>query len=382
MARTPEGTRLVSPQEWAWREQLRQQLEAPLIAHGFLAVQTPALERFTEQHPLADKSFKLIDRDGSVLALRAEYTTAIANLARQIFPTGPWPLRLCYSGPLWIRARDSEVGRMREYSQVGAELMGVSTPQADSEVVNLVGECLQAVGFTPTIELGHPGFVRAVLQETNLSNSAQEELRALIDRKDEPGLATALKKHAVGGVLQKAILNLPQAFGGREAFALAEHSALNTPAKEALAWLEEVANSLGNNTIFDFGIARRFDYYSGLYFRAYAPDFAQPLAGGGRYDGANENNTAIPAVGFAIGLERLMTALGAVPELNAPIAIAKNMDAAKLLRTRGAIVENAWTENDAALFEYARAKNILYILHKDHAIKISDGTKINLEEIL
>ena len=131
----PDGTRFTLPPEWEWRENLRTRLETVLSAWGYEAVQTPSLEVYDPNHPQAEKSFKLVDRDGTVLALRGEYTTAISNLVRANFPNGPFPLRLRYAGQLWTRARDAELGRQREFTQVGAELMGVSTALADSEVV-------------------------------------------------------------------------------------------------------------------------------------------------------------------------------------------------------------------------------------------------------
>ena len=107
----PDGTRFTLPAEAAWREALRTTLETVLHSWGYAAVQTPALEIFDALHPQADKSFKLVDRDGSVLALRGEYTTAIGNLVRSAYSSHDYPLRLRYSGALWVRTRDAELGR-------------------------------------------------------------------------------------------------------------------------------------------------------------------------------------------------------------------------------------------------------------------------------
>jgi ATP phosphoribosyltransferase regulatory subunit len=103
----PDGTRFALPPDYEWRESLRSRLEAVLHAWGFDAVQTPALEVYDAYHPQAEKSFKLIDRDGSVLALRGDFTTAVFRMVRAVYPDGPWPLRLRYSGTLWIRSRDA-----------------------------------------------------------------------------------------------------------------------------------------------------------------------------------------------------------------------------------------------------------------------------------
>ncbi len=358
----PDGTRFTLPPEWEWRETLRTKLERVLSAWGYEAVQTPSLEVYDPSHPQADKSFKLVDRDGTVLALRGEYTTAISSLVRANFPEGPFPLRLRYAGQLWTRARDAELGRQREFTQVGAELLGVSTPLADAEVVTLALECLQSVGFSGVaIELGHPGFVRAVLSETKLEPEAIERLRALIHRKNAPELNQALQTHGIAGRTRDSVMALIDLYGSKDVLLEAEQFALNDAAKQALQELQAVAEQLPQSgVLFDVGIARRLDYYSGMIFQAYTPDFGQPLAGGGRYDGTNQQNPSLPACGFALGLERIMTALGGLEILSPPKAVADS-STAKTLRAKGWRVENAWTLETKELEAYARKRGIAYL---------------------
>ena len=353
----PDGTRFTLPAEAAWREALRSRLETVLHSWGYDGVQTPALEVFDANHPQADKSFKLVDRDGSVLALRGEYTTAIGNLVRSAFPRADAPLRLRYSGALWVQRRDAELGRAREYTQVGAELLGVSTPLADAEIVTLALECLDAVGLPrAAVELGHPGFVRAVLGETGLDAAVIEGLRTAIHRKNGPELSALLKTHGVAGQTRDAVMKLIDLYGSADVLLEAERYALNDAARTALEELRVVAALLpGERFLFDLGIARRLDYYTGVIFQAYTPDFGQPICGGGRYDGApGPALEPIPAAGFALGLERLMTALGGEPPaLPAVDAIALDAATARDLRQRGQRVIMAWTTDRAVLEEYA-----------------------------
>ena len=393
----PDGTRFTLPPEWEWRENLRTRLETVLSAWGYEAVQTPSLEVYDPNHPQAEKSFKLVDRDGTVLALRGEYTTAISNLVRANFPNGPFPLRLRYAGQLWTRARDAELGRQREFTQVGAELMGVSTALADSEVVTLALECLQMVGFNSVaVELGHPGFVRAVLCETKLEPDAIERLRSLIHRKNAPELSQELQTHGITGKTREAVMALIDLYGSIEVLLEAKQFALNHAAKLALEELHAVAEELPKEGIlFDVGIARRLDYYSGMIFQAYTPDFGQPLVGGGRYDGTVKNspgqnstvlpNTAqpsssIPACGFALGLERIMTALGGLENLEPPKAIADS-STAKTLRSRGWRVENTWTTNQTELEEYASRRGIWFLALNGQLIDLKTKTTSALETL-
>jgi ATP phosphoribosyltransferase regulatory subunit len=379
----PDGTRFTLPPEWEWRETLRSKLERVLSAWGYEAVQTPSLEVYDTSHPQADKSFKLVDRDGTVLALRGEYTTAISSLVRANFPEGPFPLRLRYAGQLWTRARDAELGRQREFTQVGAELLGVSTPLADAEVVTLALECLEAVGFSSVaVELGHPGFVRAVLSETKLEAQAIEKLRTLIHRKNAPELSQELSTHGISGATRDSVMALIDLYGSKEVLQEAEQFALNDAAKQALEELQAVAEQLPQNgVLFDVGIARRLDYYSGMIFQAYTPDFGQPLVGGGRYDGASQQTSSLPACGFALGLERIMTALGGLEPIKPPQAIADS-SSAKRLRAKGWRVENAWTLEQSELEDYAKKRGIVYLAINDQVLNLSTRESQNINTAL
>ena len=112
--------------------------------------------------------------------------------------------------------------------------------------------------------------------------------------------------------------------------------------------------------LIDLGMARRLAYYTGVTFRAYTFDFGQPLLGGGRYDGA-----LLPlAAGFAIGLERLLSALPTARSDTSvpPVAVSLDDLAARRLRNAGYRVERALTSDVAELRAYARARGIPYLL--------------------
>jgi ATP phosphoribosyltransferase regulatory subunit len=372
----PDGTRYSPPQEETWRETLRQKLEAVLHLWGYDPVQTPALEVFDPHHPLADKGFKLVDRDGTVLMLRGEYTTSVARLV-QTLPTPTYPVRLRYAGTLWVRTRDAELGRQREYTQVGAELLGVETPQSDAEILTLALECLDAVGLPKAaVEIGHPGFVKAVLAQTQLEPDKIQALRGAVHRKNAPELHRLLERYGVAGQTRTAVLRLIDLYGGMDVLHEAQEIALNTDAQVALENIRAVAERLPpERFLFDLGIARGLDYYSGVIFQAYTPDFGQPLCGGGRY------NAGLPAVGFALGLERLTTALGEAPALETAFAICTSQTSAKRLRSAGRRVIGAWTDNRAELQQAARDWGVPFLVLGNVAVRLEDGAELDLEEL-
>ena len=120
----------------------------------------PALEHYDPAHPRAAQSFKLSDRDSGVLALRSDFTPAVAHLVRSSYGAAEVG-RFQYCGQVW-QAIEPDLARTREFTQLGLELVGVSNPKADAELIHLARESVRAVGLAPRVEVGHPGFVRVL----------------------------------------------------------------------------------------------------------------------------------------------------------------------------------------------------------------------------
>ncbi len=347
----PGGVRDVLPQEWAWRQQLLGELQGYFAAWGYQGVSVPALEFASGAHPRDERAFKLIDKDGAVLALRSEFTSAIGRLVRTRFAGAPYPLRLQYGGELWLRGQTSEPGRLREFSQVGVELIGVTGARADAELLALARGALARVGLAVQLEVGHPGFVDAVLEDGGLRGEVRAGLHAAIDRKAVAELRELLAGHNLRPGVLHTLERLPELYGGPEVLEEARGLPLGPAAGAALARLEALAAQGEGPLLFDLGMSRRYDYYTGFTFRAYADGFAQPILSGGRYD------AGIPGAGFALGLERLTRALGEAP-LMPEAVLAWSLPDAAWAREQGLVAELAWTEDWAELTRYARARGI------------------------
>lgn len=354
----PQGTRDVLPPEWAWREHLRTRLAGVFAAWGYRGVEVPALEFAEGGHPQNAQAFKLIDTGGEVLALRSEFTTAVGRLVRARFPEGPFPLRLQYGGRLWLRTLTSELGRLREFGQVGVELLGVATPQADAELLRLGTRALAAVGVQAVMEVGYPGFVDAVLEDAGLPAAARDALHDAIDRKSGADVDLLAAAHGLKPEVTATLHTLTDLYGGPEVLMQAAALARGERARAAVAHLEAVA-ALSSpapgepGLLFDLGASRRYGYYTGITFRAYAEGLNQPVLGGGRYDLGG-----LPGAGFAIGLERLteVTAAGLPPEPE--VVLALDAAGADLARAAGLVAELAWTDDRGALLAYCRSRGI------------------------
>lgn len=368
----PEGTRYFLPPEARLRRELQERLAGLLYGWGYEPVELPSLEVYDPQHTLAERSFKLVDKNGEVLVLRSEFTTAVAGLLRSNgrLASGQ-PVRMQYAGTLWLREANAELGRSREFSQVGAELVGVSSPQADAEVLELAWEALRLIGFPEAkIEVGLPALVRDLLDSTGLSDAQKELLRQAIHRKNSPQLGFLLKDYQVHPGLQQAIQALPDLYGGREVLEEARKLSLSGRAQADLDWLEAVLNLLPEvPLLLDLGRARLLTFYTGLNFQAYTPDFGLPLLGGGRYDGA-----LLPyAAGFALGLERVMEALRLPLSEAPPEVLALDRAMARRLRTEGKRVELAWTHDLHDLREYALDRGIRWLARDGKLEEVRSG---------
>ena len=365
----PDGTRYTFSQDAVRRLEIVGTLRHLYESWGYAPVEVPALEHYDPTHPAAAKSFKLSDRDSGVLALRADFTPALARLVRLYYPeaagmsagTGTLPHRFHYCGTLW-QAIDPDLARTREFTQVGLELVGISNPKADAELVHLARESVRAVGLTPRVELGNPGFVRALFDLAEVPFEAREPLADAIDRKDVSTLRGLLEPLALAPDLGHAFLTLPDLYGESSILEAARAVAPWEETRLELDRLEAIVGEFEDDSelLLDLGMARRHRYYTGMMFRAYTFDFGQPLLGGGRYDGA-----LLPyAAGFALGLERLMSALSPADATSIPLALSLDDTLARRLRAAGYVVERALEPDPKAARRYAQARGIPYLLTK------------------
>ncbi|GAA5334034.1 ATP phosphoribosyltransferase regulatory subunit [Thermus hydrothermalis] len=357
----PEGTRFLLPPEARLKAELQGRLQKLFWQHGYEPVELPALEAFDPGHPLAERAFKLVDKTGEVLALRSEFTTLLAKLLRPHLKEGVH--RFQYAGALWLREGDAELGRLREYTQVGLELIGATGPKADAEVLHLAFAALEALGVEGVVEVGLPSLVGEVLKASGLPEGARRAAQAAIHRKNLPELSALLAHHPVPEGAKKALLALPDLYGGQEVLKEAKALPLPPKAQKALADLERTLALLERPVLLDLGMARRYEYYSGIFFRAYTPGFGLPLLGGGRYDGA-----LLPkAAGFALGVERALEALKLPQAEEPPEVLALDLKAFRRF-ARERRVELFHGEDPLA---YAKAKGIPYLAEGERIWEVS-----------
>lgn len=305
---------------------------------------------------LQTRTYSFVGRDGSLLALRPDFTSLLAKIAAGRLADRPVPLRLYYAGEV-LRYEAPKAGRQTELYQMGLEHLGGPAPDADAEVLAIADECLSALGVDGALlALGHVGVFGGLLAGTVLDPAMPagvreagllERLRERVDAKDGAGAREALAKAGLDARVRDAVAALTTLSGGA---AVLEPAAANCAfAPRAGAALRELAAivaalaaaGLGERVTVDLSEVRGLDYYTGLVFRAFAPGLGFELGAGGRYDTLlSRFGRPMPAVGFSLGLDRLALLLdgrGVGAETTA-VRAASTLAEARRLRASGARV--------------------------------------------
>ena len=293
-------------------------------AFGYERVKPPLVE-FEESllggpgAALGPQTFRLMDPVSQrMMGVRPDMTVQVARIAVTRLKHEPRPLRLSYGGNV-IRVRGSALKPERQFAQVGTELVGVDSAEADAEAVLLAVDALRAVGVAElSVDLNLPTLVAAAAAGLKLPADTLRRVRRALDRKDEGGIAQAVgenKKAAdllVGlvraagpaerGVARLTALKLPTA-GAAEAARLAEVVKLVRSADEDLPMTLDPVEYRG------------LEYQTGVSFSVFALAGRQELARGGRYSaGYPEDGVSEPATGFTLYMDAVLSASDTAPE--------------------------------------------------------------------
>jgi ATP phosphoribosyltransferase regulatory subunit len=265
-----------------------------------------------EDPSLAQKTYSFVGRDGSVLALRPDFTSLLAKIAAGRLADREPPIRLYYAGEV-LRYEPPKAGRQSELYQMGLERLGGGRALGDAEVVAIAAECLEALGATDyVLALGHVGVFAGLLEGGALSPERLDLLRTRVESKDPSGVKDVLAGSVVSDRVADALVRLTHLAGGLEVLAEAKSAFAFAPSaraavEELVATTADLADSgLRDLLSIDLGEVRGLDYYTGLVFRAYARGLGFEVGGGGRYDSLLARfGRPMPAVGFMLGLDRL-----------------------------------------------------------------------------
>jgi ATP phosphoribosyltransferase regulatory subunit len=309
----PSGTRDVLPDETREVRAITDTLRRVFERHGYGEVYTPALEYEsviqTADMAEAKPAYRVFDETGAVLVLRSDMTVPIARLVATRYATAEPPLRFCYFAHCYRGVRPQR-GHPRELLQAGVELVGASAPHGTAEVLTLLCHALDATGLKGyRIGLGDASLFPTLMASLGVPEALRGTLLDALVLRDFVGLEHALAGSGLPAGAAELLLEVPQRRGGEEVLA-----GVPAQAAESVTGLRSVLELLepavAERVIFDLGLIRNIGYYTGAVFDVYDPALGAPIGGGGRYDELlGRFGRSLPAVGFALGVDRLHIAL-------------------------------------------------------------------------
>lgn len=318
---TPEGVRDRYNQECAKKENTRKKIMDVLHGYGYRDIETPTFEFFDifnkDRGSVASKDmFKFFDKEGNTLVLRPDITPAIARAVAKYYANEEMPVRLSYSGNTFFNS-SSYQGRMKEVTQLGAELVGDETSDADAEMIAMIIDSLKASGLEEfQVEIGHTGFFEGLVKEAGLSEDEEEELKLLLENKNYFGIDELLSANGnVPRACKEMILKLSETFGQIEQISAIKELTDNETIISSVEYLEKLYQiltvyGLEQYVFFDLGIIGHYKYYTGIIFQAYTYGTGELIVTGGRYDKLiAQFGKDSASVGFGINLDQLMLAL-------------------------------------------------------------------------
>ncbi len=318
---TPEGVRDIYNIECGRKLVLENQISKIFHQYGYHDIQTPSFEYFDvfrkEIGTVPSKDlYKLFDKEGNTLALRPDITPSVARAAATLFGDEQMPIRLCYTGNTFIN-HSSYQGRLREVTQMGAELIGDASAEADAEMLALVIEALMSVGLKEfQLSVGNVDYFLSLIEDANLDEDARERITYLINNRNYYGAADYLDKISVKRSSREAFSSLNGLVGGLEVLKAAKEIAPNSAGVMAVKRLEKIYNVLkmyGMEKFITFDLSMTggtYGYYTGIIFRGYTFGTGDAIVKGGRYDRLLEKfGKDSPSIGFAIVVDELMNAM-------------------------------------------------------------------------
>jgi len=354
------GTHDILPEESRKRLHIADTWRRIAETYGYGEIQTPMFEMSDVFHrTLGDTSdvvtketYTFTDRGGESLTLRPEFTASVVRAFISESLTQDLPQKFFYHGPAFRYERPQK-GRLRQFHQVGVELLGAAEPEADVEMIVLAAQGLKTLGLEKR--------TRLEINTLGDAESRKKYRQALVEyfTKHQNGLSEDSKIRLEKNPLRILDSKDPQDKKLVE-FAPAMQNFLTTDALQFFTTVNEGLYKLGIKATPNLRLVRGLDYYNHTVFEFVADDglgSQNTVLAGGRYDGlvAQMGGPEVPGVGWAAGVERMLALMdeAAFPAKSKCISVIVVSDVAESaaweltqsLREAGIIVDMPYSGN-------------------------------------
>ncbi|MFI3211868.1 MAG: ATP phosphoribosyltransferase regulatory subunit [Eubacteriales bacterium] len=354
---TPEGVRDIYGAEYARKLQIEDRLHNTLLSYGYQDIQTPIFE-FLDVYgneigtTPTNELYKFFDKEGNTLALRPDFTPSMARCAAKYFMDEKEPIRFSYKGKAFTNTSNLQ-GKLKESTQIGTELIGDDSVEAEAEMISMVIESLLQAGLTEfQVSVGQIDFFKGLCEEIQLTKEIEAMVRDYISNKNYFAAEELLIHEQVPKSAIHKLLRVGDLIGTYEILDEGEALVTNLRSKGAIKRLKDLYNVLKAYGIqryvsFDLGMLSQYHYYTGVIFKVYTYGVGDVIVKGGRYDNLLiQFGKDAAAIGFVILVDDFMQALSRqkieVPLKNNNILIVykkdnftKALEQAKFLRGSG-----------------------------------------------
>ena len=311
--KAPRGTNDVLPSDVYKWQYVEKELIDTAALYGFREIRVPVFEHtevFTKSvgdttDVVQKEMYTFRDKGDRSITLRPEFTAGvIRSVIENSLTAAALPVKVCYVGGCY-RYEKPQAGRLREFHQFGVECIGASSPSADAEVICLANSLLKNVGVKRvSLEINSIGCpecrarYHAALKEYFTAREAElcETCRDRLSR--NPMRILDCKSPVCGEIASGAPVMLDY---------LCDDCATH------FEGVKTRLDSVGVQYTVNPKIVRGLDYYTRTVFEFVSGDIGAQatVCGGGRYDGLLEQmgSQPTPALGFAMGVERLLMVL-------------------------------------------------------------------------
>lgn len=329
-----KGTRDFYPEDMKLRNWFFGKIRESLETAAFEEYNAPMLESLdlyiakSGEELAKEQTYNFVDRGGRMLAIRPEMTPSVARMVAAKAGELNYPLKW-FSIPNMYRYERPQRGRLREFWQLNVDIFGCDGFEADFDVIESAITMLRSFGADETmfkVHINNRRFfndVIAAIADTDAEGARR--ISKVVDRKGKVTREAYEKDMAELGVNAEKLAKIDALYGMsvREATALCPDSVGSSELLCLFDLLEKTG--LDAYCVFDFGIVRGLDYYTGTVFEVFdeAPENNRAMFGGGRYDnlvGLFVKNAKISGVGYGMGdvtLENFLTTHNLVPDLYA-----------------------------------------------------------------
>lgn len=317
---TPEGVRDIYGQEYERKLCVENKLHTAIKSYGYEDIQTPTFEYFDvfskEIGTTPSKElYKFFDKEGNTLVLRSDFTPSIARCAAKYFMEEQVPIRFSYMGNTFTNTSNLQ-GKLKEVTQMGAELINDTSVEADAEIISLVIDALKSTGLERfQVSIGEVEYFKGLCGEAGLDEETELDLRACISGKNYFAAQELINERQVAEPYRKILLQAADMFGNMNSLTEAKAMVKNQRSLAAIERLEKLSEVLKLYGVeeyvsFDLGMLSKYNYYTGVIFKAYTYGVGDAVVKGGRYNNLlKQFGKEAPAIGFVIVVDDILEAL-------------------------------------------------------------------------